>query len=53
MVEEFILTLKSLKHEFLLLNILNTGLYILENTLLLYHNAVKEINCCLTALRNT
>jgi len=52
MVKEFIVTLKSLKHEFLLLNILNPGLYILENTLLLHHNAVKEIIYYLTALRN-
>ena len=52
MVKEFIQTLKSLKNEFLLLNILNPGLYILENTLLLHHNDVKEIICCLTALRN-
>jgi hypothetical protein len=52
MVKEFILTLKSLKHEILLLNILNPGLYILENTLLLRHNAFKVIICCLIALRN-
>jgi len=52
MVKEFILTLKSLKREFLLLNILNPGLYILENTLLLRHSAFKEIICCLIALRN-
>jgi len=52
MVKEFILNLKSLKHQILLLNILNPGLYILENTLLLRHNAFKEIICCLTALSN-
>ena len=45
MVKEFILTLKSLKHEILILNILNPDLYILENTLLLRHSALKEIIC--------
>ena len=55
MVKEFILTLKSLTREFLLLNILSSDLYlyILENTLLLLQNAVKEIICCLTALKNS
>jgi len=52
MVKEFILTLKFLKHELLLRNILSPCLYsyILDHTMLLHHNAVKELNCYLTAL---
>jgi hypothetical protein len=53
MVKEFVLTLKFLKQELLLRNILNPSLYsyILDNTIFLHHHAVKELNCCLTALR--